>query len=181
MLGYLQRALAVPSRVVEQRPKASIFFISALLALSLATHGLTLNPLQSSPQSPVVTVTTNQTVYQPGDMIFITVKVSQPVNADVIWVFLEQPNNVNNYFQMLPNTGGTVNVTLSMAAPTGQWFAVAEYGAGIATRTSFSVQALPVPEFPSGLIVMILALTALIFSVHGRKASVSSANHSTSA
>lgn len=177
-LGYFQRALAVPGRVIEQKPKTSFFVLSLLLAMSLATHGLTVNPFQRTAQVLVVTVSTNQPVYQPGSMVFITVTVSQPVKADVIWVFLEQPNNVSNYFQMLPPSGGTVNVTLAMDAPLGQWFAVAHWGEGLATRTGFTVTAAtPVPEFPSSFMVLLLALAVVINSIHGRKTAPSSTAH----
>ena len=181
VLGYFQRAVEVPVRVVEEKPKASVFLVGVLLILAVATHGLTVNPLQSATVPPklIVTISTNQWVYQPGDQVFITVNVSQPVNADMIWVFLEQPNNVSNYFQMLPPTGGTANVTLAMDAPPGNWTAVAIWNppAGGSAQTTFIVTAYPVPEFPSDSLVLILAFAAILPIVLRRKTAVHQ-NHS---
>jgi len=181
MLGYFQRILAVPGHVVEERPKASVCLVSILLIVALATRGLTVNPFQSQPNPLVVTVSTNQAVYQPGDQVFITVNASEPVNADAIWVFLEQPNNVSNYFQMLPPTGGTVNVTLAMDAPPGNWTAVAIWNppAGGTAQTTFSVTAYPIPEFPSESLVMVVALAAILPVLLRREVQVHQ-NHSTS-
>jgi len=176
--GYCRQVLAVPGRAIEAKPKTSVFFISLLLVLALATRGLTVNPFQAAPVPPTVTISTNQQVYQPGDQVFITVSPSDTaVNADVIWVFLEQPNNVSNYFQMLPPTGGTVNITLAMDAPAGNWTAVAVWNppTGGTAQTSFTVASLPVPEFSSSAMVTLLALATFARLLDGRKISSSSA------
>jgi len=181
ILGYFQRAVQAPVRVVEEKPKTSVFLLGVLLILALATHGLTVNPFQSAttPPQPIVTISTNQWVYQPGDQVVITVNVSQPVNADVIWVFLEQPNNVSNYFQMLPPTGGTANVTLAMGAPPGNWTAVAIWNppAGGTAQTTFTVTAYPIQEFPSDSLVMVIALAVILPVLLWRQATVHQ-NHS---
>lgn len=190
MLGYFQRALAVPFHAIEQKPKTSVFFVSLLLVAALATHGLTVNPFQVTPQPPIVTITANQWVYQPGDQVTLNVTVSPPgVNSDLVWVFLEQPNNVSNYFQMLPNTGGIVNITLSMDAPPGNWTAVAVWNptpgstlqssfSGTAT-TTFTVTAYPIPEFPSASLVLIIVFATILPVILRRKATAHQ-NHSTS-
>lgn len=181
MLGYFQRALLVPVHTIEEKPKTSAAVLGVLLIAALATRGLTVNPFQATPQPLIVTISTNQLVYQPGDQVFITVNVSQPVNADVIWVFLEQPNNVSNYFQMLAPTGGTVNVTLAMDAPPGNWTAVAIWNppAGGSAQVQFTVTALPIPEFPAESLVMIVAFAALLSQLFWWKGQVHQ-NHSTS-
>jgi hypothetical protein len=182
MLGYFIRAAMVPVHVVEEKPKTSVFLVGVLLVAALATRGLTVNPFQAAPQPvPIVSITANQWVYQPGDQVTLNVTVAPPgVSSDIIWVFLEQPNNVSNYFQMLPNTGGIVNITLAMDAPPGAWTAAAVWNptpgnttqssySGVAT-TTFTVTAYPVPEFAASSLVMILAFATLLPVLLRRKA-----------
>jgi hypothetical protein len=127
-------------------------------------------------QQPV-TVASDSQNYQPGDQVYVTVYVAQPprTNADHIWVFVQQPNGVNNYFQILPMTGGTVTFTLAMDAPFGNYTIVAawNYPAGDYVTSWFMVSSFPIPEFRVEFLVLLFALTALAYLLDGRKTSIS--------
>jgi len=103
-------------------------------------------------RQPVTVMMDDYVKYQPGDPVFITVIVSQPggVNADSILVFVIQPNGVNNYSHLLPPTGGTVNFTLPLDAPLGNYTVVAtwNYLAGQYATTRFTVIYQPLLSSP---------------------------------
>lgn len=139
-----------------------VILFTALAIVLLTLHSTASTLLAQQP----VTITTDSQNYYPGDQVFVNVTVLQPggVNADAIWVFVNQPNNVSNYFQMLPPTGGQVNFTLAMDAPYGNYTLVAEwnYPAGLYVRTWFTVTNLPVPEFPYTIVAIFIAFPAVL-------------------
>jgi len=151
-----------------------IFAAAAIILLVLCTTLATVRYPTAVQQR--VTVATDGQNYQPGDEVFVTVQVSLGgVNADAIWVFVQEPTDQNNYFEQLPPTGGTTNFTLAMNAPAGNYtvFAAWNYPAGDYVTTWFAVTNLSVPEFPSSMLVFLVALAALIGAMAWRKTPLS--------
>ena len=179
ILGYFQRALLIPVRVVEEKPKTSAAVLGVLLIAALATHGLTVNPFQAAPP-PTAQLTffaTDNTGYlefmdlanQSGDII-LTQGQSILLNASQSYIIMFVPYNQNTIFQSWSSAGDVVltpgsymtNMTLTTNATL---VAIA------------STPSIPIPEFTSGFLVIVLAFATILPVVLRRQATVHQ-NHS---
>lgn len=116
-------------------------------------------------QGPPVLVTTDRAVYEPGDVVTITVQVQQPLDDLELWVYVDQPNlnNLNAIclWNPQPNTALIWPMKLPADAQTGQWTITVIWDHHF-TQTSFEVTGNPasIPEF-SGLATVAFATLAM--------------------
>jgi hypothetical protein len=178
MLGYFQRVLLVPVRVVEYKPKTSAAVLGVLLVAALATHGLTVNPFQASapPTAQLTFFATDSTGYlefmdlanQSGDII-LTQGQSILLNASQSYIIMFVPYNQSTVFQSWCVAGDaslTPGSYMTNMTLTGNTTLVA-----IASTPS-----IPIPEFSSSFVIG-LAIAAILLVLLRRQATVHQ-NHS---
>jgi hypothetical protein len=173
----LLHILAVPGKVIEAKPKTSVLFVSVLLVLALATHGLTQAPTNPFQVTAQLTYFSGRSGYleflnfanQSGDVI-LTDGQTMVMNMSQIYIILFVPYDPNTQFLewVVQGHADLMNNTQYMTQ-------IMFYGD--TTLVAITNPAIPIPEFQSGSMVTVLALTTIVGAIFWRKGSVSKANH----
>jgi hypothetical protein len=134
--------------------------VAVLLAISvvgLLTVGI-IKPFTSTPAT--VTVTTNSANYTPGQTVTIMILTSGSVN-DTMELYLDQPDSHNLIYAYLGSGSQNYTFTLPDSAQVGTWTVTVTWDHEFA-RTTFTVSATAVPEYPGKSAATILALAIIM-------------------
>jgi hypothetical protein len=138
---------------------------------------LFLAALVLSQSGPVVGVAVNNPFPNPGDTITITICTCLAPQGwdDSLWLSIDSPDGHNLYYQELGagHLTTTIPYKVPQDAPSGLYTVTVTWDHQY-VQTGFTVDARPIPEFPSPLVVFLVAIAAAAVAISRRQASASS-------
>jgi hypothetical protein len=138
-------------------PVLIVASLLAVLAIGVATVGF----IKSRAPTPVtVTVATDSANYMPGQTVTIIILTSGGVN-DSMELYLDQPDNHNLIYAYLGSGSQNYTFTLPDTVQVGTWTVTVTWDHEFA-RTTFTVSATAVPEYPGTSAAPILALAIIM-------------------
>jgi hypothetical protein len=130
-----------------------------------------------SQAGPVVGVAVDNPFPNPGDTIQITVTTCLASRGwnDSLWLSIDSPDGHNLYYAELGAGNLTTKIPYKIPqdAPGGLYTVTVTWDHQY-VQTGFTVEAQPIPEFPSPLVVFLVAIAAASAAISRRQASARS-------
>jgi hypothetical protein len=130
-----------------------------------------------SQAGPVVGITVDNPFPNPGDTITITICTCLAPQGwnDSLWLSIDSPDGHNLYYHELGagHLTTTIPYKVPQDAPGGLHTVTVTWDHQY-VQTAFTVEAQPMPEFPSPLVVFLVAIAAASVAISRRQASARS-------
>ncbi len=120
------------------------------------------------PSREPVSLRTDETRYCPGETVTVTILVSRPLNADMIWLYIDDPDSISFEYASLQPSSQNYTFKLPVDAQLGPWSIIVTWDHEMA-QTYFNVEAQPIVEFPASSLIIFLALAASLALLAGRR------------